>query len=229
MTEFVRRHVGPGPDDIQAMLGELGVAALDELIDQAVPAPIRQSEALDLPEALSETEALAALRDLAAGNEVFTSLIGTGYSDSITPPVILRNVLENPGWYTAYTPYQPEISQAAGGLLNFQTMVSDLTGMELSNASLLDEATAAAEAMALCRRVSSSTSAAFFVDADCHPQTIDVVQTRAEPLDIKVIVGDPRRDLAGTDVYGVLLQHPGSRRSTTTGSWWPKSMHGAGW
>ena len=194
-----------------------------------MPAPIRQSEALDLPEALSETEALAALRDLAAGNEVFTSLIGTGYSDSITPPVILRNVLENPGWYTAYTPYQPEISQAGWRPPQLPDHGLGPHRYGAVQRLPLDEATAAAEAMALCRRVSSSTSAAFFVDADCHPQTIDVVQTRAEPLDIKVIVGDPRRDLAGTDVYGVLPVPRLQRRSTTTGSWWPKSMHGAGW
>ena len=156
------------------------------------PAVIREAAPLALPDPLSETEALARLRELAGRNEVFTSLIGLGYHDTITPPVILRNVLENPAWYTAYTPYQPEISQGRlEALLNFQTMVSDLTGMDLANASLLDEGTAAAEAMAMLHRLNPKQGAVFLVDADAHPQTIDVVRTRAEPLGIEVVVGDP--------------------------------------
>ena len=147
---------------------------------------------------MSEPEALARLRELGERNEVFTSLIGLGYSDTITPPVILRNVLENPAWYTAYTPYQPEISQGRlEALVNFQTMVTDLTGMEIANASMLDEATAAAEAMALLHRVNGDQGDVFFVDADCLPQTIEVVRTRAEPLGITVVVGDPHGEHVG--------------------------------
>src|SRR4051812_7246913 len=193
------------------MLRTLGFASLDELADAAVPASIRREAPLDLPDALSEPEAIAALRSIAERNEVFTSLIGMGYSDTVTPAVIQRNVLENPAWYTAYTPYQPEISQGRlEVLLNFQTMVSDLTGMDLANASLLDEATAAAEAMAMCHRLAPKAGETFFVDRDCHPQTIAVVQGRAEPLGLEVVVGNPETDLVGTTVFGALLQYPGS-------------------
>ena len=157
-----------------------------------MPAVIRRSEPLALPAPRSEVETIAALRALADRNVVATSMIGMGYSDTITPGVIRRNVLENPAWYTAYTPYQPEISQGRlEALLDFQTMVADLTGMDLANASLLDEATAAAEAMAMCRRLAPKGGDIFFLDADCHPQTIAVVKGRAEPLDIEVVVGDP--------------------------------------
>ena len=174
------------------MLAGLGYATLDELIDAAVPAAIREHAPLALGDGLSEPEALDRLRALGARNEVFTSLIGLGYSDTITPGVILRNVLENPAWYTAYTPYQPEISQGRlEALVNFQTMVTDLTGMEIANASMLDEATAAAEAMALLHRVNGAAGDVFFVDSDCLPQTIAVVRTRAEPLGITVLVADP--------------------------------------
>jgi glycine dehydrogenase len=209
--DFVPRHLGPDPDQQQAMLDALGIATLDELTDQAVPSSIRSSEPLRLPAARTEAEALTRLRELASKNEVLTSLIGMGYADTVTPPVILRNVLENPAWYTAYTPYQPEISQGRlEALLNFQTMVSDLTAMELANASLLDEGTAAAEGMAMCRRL-TKTGDTFFIDADCHPQTIAVVQTRAEPLDISVIVGDPDTEVPNEGVFGALLQYPGTR------------------
>ena len=154
---------------------------------------------------------MARLREIASANRVFKSFIGMGYYDCHTPTVILRNVLENPAWYTAYTPYQPEISQGRlEALLNFQTMVSDLTGMEIANASLLDEATAAAEAMTFCQRLSKNTAKIFFVSRDCHPQTIEVVRTRAEPLGIEVVVGDHATDLAALDYFGVLLQYPGS-------------------
>ena len=209
--DFVQRHIGPSDDDIARMLETVGVGSLDELIDRAVPESIRIREPLAMQGPSPESVVIARARELGAKNQVYTSLIGMGYNDTVTPPVILRNLLENPGWYTAYTPYQPEISQGRlEAILNFQTMVSDLTGMEIANASLLDEGTAAAEAMAMLHRVSKTSTDAFFVDADCHPQTIEVVKTRAEPLGIKVVVGDPERDLIAGDVYGVLLQYPGS-------------------
>ncbi len=211
LPPFAHRHLGPDADEIAAMLEVVGMASLDELIDRAVPAGIRDDARLALPAGRSEEEVLDRLRDLAGQNQVATSMLGMGYSNTHTPTVIVRNILENPAWYTAYTPYQPEISQGRlEALLNFQTMVTDLTGMDLANASLLDEATAAAEAMALCRRVSKLESAAFFVDAECHPQTIEVVATRAEPLGIKVMVGDPATGLDGIDAYGVLVQYPGT-------------------
>jgi glycine dehydrogenase len=208
--QFADRHIGPDAADQAAMLELLRMPSLDALVAAAVPSAIRDDE-LSLPDARTEPEALEQLRALAARNQVRTSLLGLGYADTITPPVIQRNVLEDPAWYTAYTPYQPEISQGRlEALLNFQTMVSDLTGMELANASLLDEATAAAEAMTLLHRVSNGTRSTFFVDADCHPQTIAVVQTRAEPLGLDVVVGDPAREVDGDAVFGVLLQEPGS-------------------
>jgi glycine dehydrogenase len=210
MTGFADRHLGPRADDQAQMLKALEVGSLEELIDLAVPAVIRSEGELDLPDAQSEHEVLATLRELADRNEVLTSLIGLGYSGTVTPPVVLRNVLENPAWYTAYTPYQPEISQGRlEALLNFQTMVSDLTGMDLANASLLDEGTAAAEAMTMCRRVAKVETPRFFVDEACHPQTIDVVRTRAEPLGIEVVTGDPLDGgaLAG-EWFGALLQYP---------------------
>jgi glycine dehydrogenase len=209
--QFADRHIGPTDDDVAHMLAALGVASLDDLLDEAVPAAIRDDKPLDLEEAVSEPEALARLRALADRNEVVTSLIGTGYYGTHTPGVILRNVLESPAWYTAYTPYQPEISQGRlEALLNFQTMVCDLVGLEIANASLLDEGTAAAEAMTLARRSTRHPGGAFFVDAECHPQTIAVVATRAEPLGIDVVVGDPLADLDPAAAFGVLFQHPGT-------------------
>jgi len=213
---FVRRHVGPDAAEQREMLELLGCASLDELTDRAVPASIRDRTPLDLPAVCDETTALELLHDLASRNVVATSLIGMGYSATITPNVILRNVLENPAWYTAYTPYQPEISQGRlEALLNFQTMVTDLTGMEIANASLLDESTAAAEAMTLCHRMNPKAGTTFFVDADCHPQTIAVVATRATPLGLSVVVGDPHTELPDTGrpekgLFGALLQDPGS-------------------
>jgi len=193
------------------MLTALDLPSIEDLLDRAVPDSIRTREPLRLPAARSEADAVARLRELAARNDVFTSLIGMGYSDTITPPVILRNVLEDPAWYTAYTPYQPEISQGRlEALLNFQTMVSDLTGMEIANASLLDESTAAAEAMAMFRRLNPSAGATFVVDADCHPQTIDVVRTRAEPIDVEVVLADTTASVEVDDVFGALVQYPGS-------------------
>ena len=209
-TTFADRHLGPRPEEVDAMLAALGVATIDALIDQAVPKSIRTDQRLALPAARSEPETLALLRTLASRNEVVTSLIGTGYSGTHTPGVIQRNVLENPAWYTAYTPYQPEISQGRlEALLNFQTMVTDLTGMDLANASMLDESTAAAEALTLIRRSINHPSPAFFVDAETHPQTIAVVATRAEPIGIEVVVG-PLDDLDPATVFGALLQHPGT-------------------
>ena len=209
-AEFADRHIGPDAVEVAAMLDTVGAAGLGELIDQTVPAAIRLGEPLALPDAVSETEAIARLRDIASRNTVMTSLIGLGYHDTITPPVIQRNILENPAWYTAYTPYQPEISQGRlEALLNFQTLVADLTGLPLANASLLDEGTAAAEAMTMAQRAGKSTSAVFFVDADCHPQTIAVVATRAEPVGIEVVVGDPATDLPD-ELFGALLAFPGS-------------------
>ena len=192
-SPFTTRHIGPTEDEQAKMLAVVGAGSLEELADQAVPQVIRATEGLDLPPAASEQEVLAELRALAARNRVTVPMIGTGYYGTHTPPVILRNVLENPAWYTAYTPYQPEISQGRlEALLTFQTVVEDLTGLPVAGASLLDEATAAAEAMTLARRTSKAPEgAAFVVDADCHPQTIAVVQTRALPLGLPVVVADP--------------------------------------
>src|SRR6201995_3730851 len=210
-TDFVRRHIGPSPRDVAAMLATTGAKSLSEFMSQTLPSSIRQKTPLDLGRALSETEALSHMRELASQNQIFTSLIGTGYSGTILPAVIQRNILENPAWYTAYTPYQPEISQGRlEALFNFQTMICDLTGLDVANASLLDEATAAAEAMALAERAAQAKTKTFFVDTDVHPQTLAVLRTRAEPLGWSIIVGDPLTDLAKADVFGALLQYPGS-------------------
>jgi glycine dehydrogenase len=207
-NSFLRRHLGPDAAEQQAMLDALGVASRTELIEQTVPPAIRFNRALDLPAALSEEAALAKLKAHAERNQIWTSLIGMGYHGTVTPNVILRNVLENPGWYTAYTPYQPEIAQGRlEALLNFQQMTIDLTGLAMANASLLDEATAAAEAMALSRRISKSKSNTFFVDANCHPQTLSVVQTRAEGFGFELVV-DAVDNLASHEVFGALLQYP---------------------
>ena len=210
---FSRRHIGPAPEDQAKMLAVLGHGSLDELIAAAVPAAIQGGDPLRLDPGRAEHEVLDELRVIAGRNQVLTSMIGLGYHGTVTPPVILRNVLENPAWYTAYTPYQPEISQGRlEALLNFQTAVSDLTGLPVSGASLLDEATAAAEAMTLARRTSKAASdAVFVVDKNCLPQTVAVVETRAEPLGIGVVVIDLHADgLPDGDVFGVLLQYPGA-------------------
>ncbi|MBM6444386.1 MULTISPECIES: aminomethyl-transferring glycine dehydrogenase [Pseudomonas] len=205
---FLRRHLGPDAAEQQAMLDSLGLGSRVELIEQTVPPGIRLNRVLDLPPALDEEAALAKLRGYAEQNQVWTSLIGMGYHGTLTPTVILRNVLENPGWYTAYTPYQPEIAQGRlEALLNFQQLTIDLTGLELANASLLDEATAAAEAMALAKRVAKSKSNVFFVDENCHPQTISVVQTRAEGFGFELVIG-PVDNLKQHQVFGALLQYP---------------------
>ncbi|MBZ0126343.1 MAG: aminomethyl-transferring glycine dehydrogenase, partial [Rhodocyclaceae bacterium] len=210
--EFLARHIGPDAAETAAMLAAVGAASLDELIGQTVPASIRLAQPLssfaNLPAPLREHEALAKLKAIAAKNVIRKSLIGMGYHDTLTPKVILRNLLENPGWYTAYTPYQAEIAQGRlEALLNYQQMVIDLTGMELANASLLDEATAAAEAMTMARRASKSKSNAFFVDAACFPQTLDVVKTRAGFFGFELIVG-PAADAIKQEVFGALLQYP---------------------
>jgi len=196
-----RRHIGPSPDEMAEMFATLGVDSLDALIDETVPRSIRQAEPLDFGNQMRVT---------AAKNEVLRSLLGQGYHGTVTPPVIQRNILENPAWYTAYTPYQPEISQGRlEALLNFQTMISDLTGLEVANASLLDEATACAEAMTMAQRVAKSKAKAFFVDAACHPQNIAVIRTRAEPLGIEVIVDDPAH-MDPEAVFGAIFQYPGT-------------------
>ncbi len=206
-----RRHIGPSPAEMTDMLKLIGYPSLDALIDATVPGSIRQKAPLVWGAAMTEREALDTLRDIANRNKVLTSLIGQGYYGTITPPVIQRNILENPAWYTAYTPYQPEISQGRlEALLNFQTMITDLTGLDVANASLLDEATAAAEAMALSERTAKSKAKAFFVDKNCHPQTIAVIETRAAPLGWQVIVGDPFADLDPTEVFGAIFQYPGT-------------------
>ncbi|MCV0368117.1 aminomethyl-transferring glycine dehydrogenase [Filomicrobium sp.] len=205
-----RRHIGPSPEEMEEMLKVVGVKSLDQLIEETVPKGIRQAEPLDFGKPLSERGALDRMRETADKNQVLTSLIGQGYHGTIMPPAIQRNILENPAWYTAYTPYQPEISQGRlEALLNFQTMVSDLTGLDVANASLLDEATAAAEAMALAHRITKSKASSFFVDEECLPQTIAVLKTRAEPLGWQIIVGNPFEDLEPTEVFGALFQYPG--------------------
>jgi glycine dehydrogenase len=210
-ANFIRRHIGPGDAEVSEMLTLLGAASLDEFIDKAVPKKLRARRPLELSPPKAERTALSYLRAMADRNEVYTSMIGMGYYGTITPKVILRNVLENPGWYTAYTPYQAEVSQGRlEALLNFQQMVIDLTGLELASASLLDEATAAAEAMAMTKRVAKSAANAFFLDRDTHPQTIGVVETRARGFGFDIIIGDPMKDLDPSKVFAALLSYPGS-------------------
>ncbi|MDG1011386.1 MAG: glycine dehydrogenase (aminomethyl-transferring), partial [Luminiphilus sp.] len=205
-----RRHIGPSPSEMASMLEALGVTDLEELIEQTIPANLRQSQPLNFEEPLSERELIFKMRQVAAKNKVFTTMIGQGFYGTVCPPAIQRNILENPAWYTAYTPYQPEISQGRlEALLNFQTVVSDLTGLEVANASLLDEATAAAEAMVMAQRVAKSKARGFFIDENCHPQNIAVMKTRAEPLDIDIIVGAPE-ELDASAVFGGIFQYPGT-------------------
>ncbi|NQW82727.1 MAG: aminomethyl-transferring glycine dehydrogenase [Alcaligenaceae bacterium] len=207
--EFIPRHIGPNEADQQHMLEAIGAPSLEALMQEVVPANIRMTRELDLPAPRAEADVLAEMKKIAAGNQVFRNYIGQGYYGTQTPNVILRNVLENPAWYTAYTPYQPEISQGRlEAILNYQTMVADLTGLDISNASLLDEGTAAAEAMTLARRASQAASKVFFVSAHCHPQTIEVIRTRADGLDIDVVVGDELKGVP--DCFGLLVQYPQS-------------------
>src|ERR1700727_1302725 len=211
MTDFAARHIGPDEAAERHMLASLGYSSLDELTRAALPEDAQLAH-LSLPDPLTEPESLAELRRMASRNQVLTSMIGLGYYDTVTPAVIRRNVLENPAWYTAYTPYQPEISQGRlEALLNFQTMICDLTALPVANASLLDEASAAAEAMTLARRVAPrSAGATFLADADCLPQTLDVLRTRAEPLGIELRVAPVTDETDFTGVFGVLLQYPGA-------------------
>jgi len=225
---FVRRHVGTSDDAQAAMLEALGFASIDALMDAVVPKAIRLDDALPLPPPCTEAEALAKLERLAARNRVVKSVIGQGYYGTATPAVILRNVLENPAWYTAYTPYQPEISQGRlEALLNFQTMVCELTGMPIANASMLDEATAAAEAMTLCQRVGASKSTRFFVADDVFAQTLDVVRTRATPLGIEVVTG-AAKDAVGAGAFGILLQYPAADGSINAYRTLVEAAHAAG-
>ncbi len=205
-----RRHIGPSPSEMAEMLDVLGLSSLEALIDETVPQEIRQAKPLSWGKAKSERELLHAMRVTASKNKVLTSLIGQGYHGTVTPPAIHRNILENPAWYTAYTPYQPEISQGRlEALLNFQTMVCELTGLEVANASLLDEATACAEAMTMAQRVAKSKQPKFFVDVNCHPQNIALLETRAAPLGIELVKGQPD-DLVAEEVFGAIFQYPGT-------------------
>jgi glycine dehydrogenase len=227
---FVSRHIGPRAAEIEAMVQQVGYAGLDEMIDATVPAGIRMQGRLDLPAARSEAKVLSELERIAGRNEVWRSYLGMGYSGCVTPPVIQRNLLENPGWYTQYTPYQAEISQGRlEGLLTFQTMVTDLTGLPVANASLLDEATAAAEAMTMCHGIKQSEERGrFFVSDSCHPQNIDVIQTRARPLGIEVVVGDIATLAFDRSVFGVLVQYPDTYGAITDWRELVERAHGAG-
>ena len=228
LSRFVARHIGPNDEEVSAMLSAAGFENLDAFIDATIPKDIRLTTALDLPAGKSEQEALAELRALAQQNKVLRNFIGAGYSDCVVPPVIQRNILENPGWYTAYTPYQAEIAQGRlEALLNFQTMVTDLTALDIANASLLDEATAAAEAMALCHAVVGGRDT-FFVSERCHPQTIAVVQTRARPLGIQVMVGKAATFQPDEKIFGVLLQYPTTDGAIVDYAPFIKAAHEAG-
>ncbi len=227
--DFVRRHIGPGEEQIADMLSALGLNSLDALVEKAVPKSIVDETPLDLPPSKSERATLSYLREMSERNRVVVSMIGMGYYGTVMPKVILRNVMENPGWYTAYTPYQAEVSQGRlEVLLNFQQMVMDLTGLDLANASLLDEATAAAEAMAMTHRLTKNKGETFFVAEDCHPQTIAVVETRAHSLGFEVVVGDPFADLDGREVFGVLLQYPASSGAVHDYRKLVEQVHGQG-
>src|SRR3954466_2751092 len=229
VNSFARRHIGPNKEARDGMLSELGCENLDELIDATVPKDIRLDRPLDLGAPKSEAEALAELRSIAKKNRVARTFIGAGYYDTITPPVIQRNILENPGWYTAYTPYQAEIAQGRlEALLNFQTMITDLTALDIANASLLDEGTAAAEAMTLCRASVGSERKTFFVANNCHPQTIEIVETRAKPLGIKVIVGDFGSFKFDETVFGALVQYPATDGAICDYESFAKAAHDAG-
>ncbi|MGH8246049.1 MAG: glycine dehydrogenase, partial [Gammaproteobacteria bacterium] len=209
--DFIRRHIGPDRRQIADMVRFLGFGSLEQLLPAALPDSILSRTPLTLADTISERAVITRLRKMRERNRVFISMIGMGYYGTIMPAVIKRNVLENPGWYTAYTPYQAEISQGRlEALLNFQQMIMDLTGMEIANASLLDEATAAAEAMAMSKRVTKSKSTSYLVDRDCHPQTIAVIRTRAKYFGIEIVNGDPEAELGQREFFGVLVQYPGS-------------------
>ncbi len=231
---FIGRHIGPNEAETRAMLDKIGIGSLDELTGKTVPASIRMQHDLAIPEGMSEYDYLAMLKDISLKNKVFKNYIGQGYYDTITPSVILRNIFENPGWYTQYTPYQAEISQGRlESLLNFQTMVSDLTGLPIANASLLDEATAAAEAMtmffnALNKDHDHITRGKFFVDERVMPQTRDVVITRATPLQIEVVVGNYETAAIDGQYFGALVQYPGAEGSVVDYRSFIDQVHAAG-
>src|SRR6476660_1121696 len=229
-TTFADRHIGPSPEETAQMLREIGFADLDALVDATVPKNIRLDRVLELPAAKSESDALAELRALASQNRIARNFIGAGYSDTITPPVIQRNILENPGWYTAYTPYQAELAQGRlEALVNFQTMVTDLTALDIANASLLDAATAAAEAMALCHHAATDRSRnKFFVADNCHPETIEVVQTRAKPLGIEIVTGDFANFKFDDAVFGALVQYPATDGAIYNYERFAGAVHDAG-
>ncbi|NDC40333.1 MAG: glycine dehydrogenase (aminomethyl-transferring), partial [Chitinophagia bacterium] len=232
--EFSHRHIGPGAAETEQMLQTIGVSSIDELIDRTVPGGIRMQERLPISEPVSEAQYLNELKDLSLKNKVFRNYIGQGYYDTHTPSVILRNIFENPGWYTQYTPYQAEISQGRlESLLNYQTMICDLTGLPLANASLLDEGTAAAEAMAmffhtLNKDDKNPERPRFFVDHNVFPQTIDVVITRAQPLGIEVVQGDYRTADLDTTYFGALVQYPNNNGSIEDYRGFIAAMHEAG-
>src|SRR5258705_1983706 len=228
VDSFARRHIGPNEEEVQAMLRDVGFDNVGGLIDATVPKDIRLGPDLNLPEAKSEGEALAELRVIAQKNKIARSFIGAGYYDCITPPVIQRNILENPGWYTAYTPYQAEIAQGRlEALLNFQQMIIDLTALDIANASMLDEATAAAEAMTLCH-ASVPDRKTFFVADNCHPETIEVVRTRAKPLGIEVKIDNHSRFKFNDSVFGALVQYPATDGAIYDYTQFVKQAHAAG-
>jgi glycine dehydrogenase len=231
--KFENRHIGPDLQQVEEMLKVIKADSIDELIDQTIPGSIRLKNSLSLPAAKSEYEFLQDFRKIASRNKVFKSFIGMGYYNTITPGVILRNILENPGWYTAYTPYQAEIAQGRlEALINYQTMIIDLTGMEIANASLLDEGTAAAEAMHLMhasRKGSKKDSSKFFVDHNTFPQTVDVLKTRSGPLGIQLIIGDVRTlDLSDPALFAVYLQNPDNNGAINDYTAFNQAAHGQG-
>src|SRR6266699_2572243 len=228
LNSFARRHIGPNQEEIDAMLGSVGLENLNALIEAAIPKNIRLDRQLDLPEAKSEAEALTELRAISKKNALAKNFIGAGYSDCVTPPVVQRNILENPGWYTAYTPCQAELAQGRlEALLNFQTMIVDLTKLDIANASLLDEATAAAEAMALCHATVSGRKT-FFVADNCHPQTIEVVRTRAKPLGLEVKIDNFSRFKFDNTVFGALVQYPATAGAIYNYTEFIRQAHAAG-
>ena len=229
-NSFASRHIGPRDKDVKSMLGKIGAGSLDELISQTIPSNIRLKKPLNLPDGLSEFEYLKELKATASRNKIFKTYIGQGYYNCIIPPAIQRNVLENPGWYTAYTPYQAEIAQGRlEALLNFQTMVIDLTGLPIANASLLDEATAASEAMILFynSRPKNSNANTFFVSEKCFPQTIEVVKTRALPLGINILVGDHSK-VSSSTIFGTLIQYPDTNGNVSNYKEFVNKIHSTG-
>src|SRR6266513_5759979 len=227
-NSFARRHIGPNEDEVRVMLREVGFEDLDSLVEAAVPKNIRFDRQLNLPQPKSETEALAELRGISRKNKIARSFVGCGYSDCVTPPVIQRNILENPGWYTAYTPYQAEVAQGRlEALLNFQTMITDLTKLEIANASMLDEATSAAEAMALCHAAVPDRKT-FFVADNCHPETIEVLRTRAKPLGIEVKIDNFTKFKFDENIFGALVQYPATDGAVDDYAEFVKQAHIAG-